>query len=41
MNDDSEVEIRRVFAPEDFGAALTPELQKQDERMRAEVERYK
>ena len=40
MNEDSEVEIRRIFSPEDFGEAFTPELQKQEERMRVEVERY-
>jgi hypothetical protein len=35
----AEVEIRQVFAPEDFGAELTPELRKQDERLRAEAEK--
>ena len=30
-----EVEIRPVFAPEDFGEALTPELREQEERLRA------
>jgi hypothetical protein len=40
LNEDSDIEIRQVFSPEDFGAALTPELQEQEERMRAEVERY-
>jgi hypothetical protein len=35
----AEVEIRQVFAPEDFGAELTPELRKQDERIRAETEK--
>src|ERR1700693_3775246 len=32
----SEIEIRQVFSPEDFGAALTPELREQEERLRAE-----
>jgi predicted transcriptional regulator YdeE len=40
MTQDSEIEIRRVFAPEDFGAALTPELQQQEQQMRAEVAGY-
>jgi hypothetical protein len=33
-NEDCEIEIRQVFAPEDFGAALTPELREQEERLR-------
>jgi hypothetical protein len=37
MNEDSEVEIRPVFSPEDFGEAFTPELQKQEERWRAGI----
>jgi predicted transcriptional regulator YdeE len=40
MLSESEIEIRRVFAPEDFGEAFTPELQQQEARMRSEVERY-
>lgn len=36
---DSEIEIRRVFDPEDFGPALTPELREQEERLRAETAR--
>ena len=39
MNGDSDVEIRQVFEAEDFGEALTPELQEQEERIRAEVEK--
>jgi hypothetical protein len=35
---ESEIEIRQVFESEDFGEALTPELQAQEERLRAEVE---
>ena len=31
-NEDSEIEIRRVFELEDFGAELTPELRAQEER---------
>jgi hypothetical protein len=39
MNDDSEIEIRRVFEAEDFGAEFTPELRAQEERLRAQVDR--
>jgi hypothetical protein len=39
MNEDSEVEIRPIFSPEDFGEAFTPELQKQEERLRAKIEK--
>ena len=31
---DAEIEIRQIFEAEDFGAALTPELRAQEERMR-------
>ena len=41
MMEDSEIEIRRVFEPEDFGEALTPELLEQEDRLRAEVESYR
>lgn len=34
MLTDSVIEIRQVFAPEDFGEAFTPELQAQEERLR-------
>ncbi len=37
--DESEIEIRRVFEPDDFGPALTPELRAQEERLRAESAR--
>ena len=40
MTDDSDIEIRPFFAPEDFGEAFGPELQERQEKMRAEVERY-
>ena len=36
--EDTEVEIRQVFEAEDFGAEFTPELRKQEERLRAEME---
>jgi hypothetical protein len=32
---EAEIEIRPVFENEDFGAALTPELREQEERVRA------
>ena len=34
---DGEIEIRQVFAADDFGEALTPELREQEERLRAQV----
>jgi hypothetical protein len=34
-SEDSEIEIRRVLEPDDFGPALTPELRKLEERLRA------
>ena len=33
----TEVELRQVFEPEDFGAALTPELRQQEQRLRAQT----
>ena len=33
----TEVEIRQVFEPEDFGANLTPEVREREERLRAQV----
>jgi hypothetical protein len=41
MEGDSEIEIRRVFEAEDFGAEFTPELREQEERLRGEIERQK
>ncbi len=38
MLEDSVIEIRPVFEAEDFGAEYTPELQAQEERLRAQVE---
>jgi hypothetical protein len=35
---ESEIEIRQVFEAEDFGAELTPELRKQEERLRRQME---
>src|SRR5882757_1332950 len=36
MMEDSEIEIRQVFDPEDFGDLLTPEMRASEEKMRAE-----
>jgi hypothetical protein len=38
---ESEIEIRPVFEPEDFGEAFTPELRAQEDRLRTQVERQK
>ena len=35
---DAEIEIRQVYEAEDFGAELTPELRKQEEDLRAQLE---
>ena len=37
MPGESEIEIRQIFEAEDFGPEFTPELQAQEERLRAEV----
>jgi hypothetical protein len=37
MPGESTIEIRPVFEPEDFGAALTPELRAQEQRWRDET----
>ena len=34
---ESEIEIRRVFEADDFGAEFTPELREREERLRAEI----
>ena len=39
--EDTEVEVRPVFEPEDFGPALTPELRAQDERLRQQAAKGK
>lgn len=36
---DSDIEIRPIFAAEDFGDAMTPELIAQEDRLRAEIEK--
>ncbi|MBN3835378.1 YciI family protein [Burkholderia sp. Ac-20344] len=35
---ESDIEIRQIFSPEDFGAALTPELQQQEAQLRTEID---
>ena len=35
---ESEIEIRQIFEPEDFGDALTPELREAEHRLRAEAD---
>jgi hypothetical protein len=37
--EESEIEIRPVFEAEEFGSEFTPELQAQEARLRAEIER--
>jgi hypothetical protein len=39
MNEESDIEIRQIFEAEDFGEAFTPELQEQEARLRAEVDK--
>jgi hypothetical protein len=39
FDDGSEVEIRQVFSPEDFGEALTPDLREQEARLRAQAQK--
>jgi hypothetical protein len=38
---ESEIEIRPVFEAEDFGPALTPELQERDAKLRAQIAQKK
>jgi hypothetical protein len=37
-NEESEIEIRRIFEADDFGAEFTPELREQEQRLRAQAE---
>ena len=37
LGGEAEIEIRRVFEAEDFGAEFTPELKEAEERMRAQM----
>lgn len=41
MPGESEIEVRPVFEAVDFGAEFTPELQAQEDRLRAEIEKQK
>jgi hypothetical protein len=41
FQDGEEVEIRRVFEAEDFGAEFTPELREQEEKLRQQIEKTK
>jgi hypothetical protein len=41
MNEDSEIEIRQLFGPEDFGELMTPELQQREAAMLAELQKKK
>jgi hypothetical protein len=36
---ETEIEIRQLFEPEDFGKEFTPELREQEERLRATIEK--
>jgi len=38
MLEESDIEIRPVFGPEDFGAELTPGLREQEDRLRARID---
>ncbi len=38
MRSDSDIEIRQIYAAEDFGDALTPALREQEERLRQHVQ---
>ncbi len=40
MLSDSDIEIRPIYAFEDLGDALTPELRQRSKQMRADIERY-
>src|SRR5262249_49172562 len=35
------IEIRPIFEAEDFGAAFTPELREQEERLRAQIDKQR
>ena len=39
MNEDSDIEIRPVYEPEDFGEIMTPELKQDWQRIQAESEK--
>ena len=37
---EAEIEIRQVYAAEDFGAEFTPQLREQEERVRAQAKKH-
>ncbi len=39
--EESEIEIRPCFEPEDFGAAMTPEMRAKEAALAAEIERQR
>ena len=39
--EESEIEIRPIYEPEDFGKAFTPELRAREDRLRADIERQR
>ena len=39
--EECEIEIRKIFEPEDFGAELTPQLREKEEKLRAQTETLK
>jgi hypothetical protein len=39
--EESEIEVRPVFDPEDFGKEFTPELREREERLRADIEQQR
>ncbi|SET72926.1 YciI family protein [Stigmatella erecta] len=41
MLGDSEIEIRQIFEPEDFGPEFTPQLREAEDRLRAQLESKK
>jgi hypothetical protein len=38
MSVESDIDIRPIFEAQDFGAEMTPELQKKEERLRSKIE---
>ena len=41
LNGECECEVRPIFEPEDFGAAMTPELKAQEDRLRTELQQQR
>jgi hypothetical protein len=39
--EESEIEIRPIYEPEDFGKELTPKLRAQEERLRTQIEQQR